>query len=139
MKKDDYDWKQFLSFSEKLYADTFWKDDPATKYRIILSRSYYAAFHCAQDFLQEYHLQNPDIHDSEHRCVIRNLKMMKRKTSDFQRACKKIGLNLDRLREKRAQADYRADWSFKDADAQNGILQSHKIISGIDALKEMLK
>lgn len=135
MKNTTYDWNQFLSFSEQLYNDPFGNNDSATKYRIVVSRSYYAAFHYAKKFLKDFHLENSTIYGGEHQRVIRHFKEMKRKTPDFQRKCKRIGLYLDRLKTRRMQADYKDGYTFKNADGEYGIKQAHTIISSIDELK----
>lgn len=100
-----------------------------------MSRSYYAAFHYAKKFLKDFHLENSTIYGGEHQRVIRHFKEMKRKTPDFQRKCKRIGLYLDRLKTRRMQADYKDGYTFKNADGEYGIKQAHTIISSIDELK----
>lgn len=133
-----YDWKKFLTFSEALCKDTFWQDDDDTKYRIIVSRAYYTAFHCAQIFLQDNHWESHQV-GGEHEKVISGLKDMKKKSLDFQRKCKKLGLNLERLKCRRVQADYRDDSSFSDSDVKKHLKVSRNIIEMLDKLRTDFK
>lgn len=132
-----YNWNQFLSFSEALLQNDFWQDDVSTKYRIIISRAYYAAFHSAQNFLRDYHLESKRA-GAEHEKVIIGLKEMHKKNADFQRTCKKVGIHLERLKVRRVQADYRDHIVFYDRDAKLSLRDSKKIIEDINALKENL-
>lgn len=129
-----YDWKKFLTFAEMLYKENFWQDDVDTKYRIIISRAYYAAFHCTQKFLQDNHWQIQRA-SGEHEKVIKSLKEIKKKNTDFQRKCKKLGLNLERLKWRRVQADYRDDSNFSDGDVKKYLNVSRNIIETLDKLR----
>lgn len=133
-----YDWKNFLTFAEMLYKENFWQDDVDTKYRIIISRAYYAAFHCAQVFLQDNHWESHQA-GGEHEKVISSLKDMKKKSLDFQRKCKKLGLNLERLKYRRVQADYRDDISFNESDVKRHLKVSRDIIEMLDKLRTDFK
>lgn len=133
-----YDWKNFLTFAERLYKENFWQDDVDTKYRIIISRAYYAAFHCAQVLLQDNHWESHQA-GGEHEKVIKSLKEMKKKNIDFQRKCKKLGLNLERLKWKRVQADYRDDISFNESDVKRHLKVSRDIIEMLDKLRTDFK
>lgn len=129
-----YDWKRFLAFAEVLFKDPFWQHDTDTKYRVILSRAYYAAFHYAQIFLQNNHWESHQA-GGEHEKVIKGLKEMKKKSPDFQRKCKKLGLNLERLKYKRIQADYRDDIILSNGDVEKNINESKNIIETLDELR----
>ena len=64
---------------------------------------------------------------------------MKKKSLDFQRKCKKLGLNLERLKYRRVQADYRDDISFSDGDVKKHLKVSRNIIEMLDKLRTDFK
>lgn len=127
-----YDWKQFFEFSQRLYVDKLLDVDDITKGRVVVSRSYYAAFHYADDFLMSKKMKSEQC-GGEHDKVIRSL--INAKPGKLKQILHKIGLNLKRAREKRIIADYRSEFSMGDKDIKKHLKNVEKIINDIDSIK----
>mgnify|MGYP000105224413 CR=1 FL=1 len=127
-----YDWKQFLEFSQRLYADKALDVDGITKGRVVVSRSYYAAFHYADDFLVSKKMKTEQF-GGEHDKVIRSLTSAKQ--GKLKQILHKIGLNLKRAREKRIMADYYSEFSMGDEDIKKHLKNVENIIQDIDNIK----
>lgn len=125
----DFNWVEYLCLAEELLAK------PLTggrifeaKLRTAISRAYYSAFGTASEFLQEKNgltvpRKNPHLFVSNQFCASNEKKK------------KKLGSNLDRLKDLRVKADYYKNWPV-DLEKQGTIAltYAHKIISSLRSL-----
>lgn len=122
-----YDWKQFLKFSQNLYADKTLDVDDITKERVVVSRSYYAAYHYANDFLTFRKIKTSN-YGSEHDKVIKSLKNTKNPKLI------KLGLNLERAKKNRTIADYKDQFTLNERDVEKHLKITGEIIKNIEEI-----
>jgi len=121
-----FDWSEYLILAQHLMGATAAPSDEALQ-RCGISRAYYAAFWKARLALDAESPRNPIPNGGAHTQVIRVLQ------DSTRRDRRKIGIDLERLKEQRIEADYAAastsvaDWSKVATSATitaNKILQS---------------
>ena len=99
-----YNWGLFLEAAKRWLSD-MQDDEDETLIRCGISRSYYAAFHVCQQYLISIDM-GADVHcDGSHMAVINSFKQLGDARNN--RECKKIAVDLSRLKNKRISADYR--------------------------------
>ena len=122
-----YDWKQFFEFSKNLYKDKLLHVDNITKERVVVSRSYYAAFHYANDFLTSRKMKTEN-YGGEHDKVIQSLK----KAKDTKLL--KLGLNLERAKKNRKIADYDSNFTLNEREVEKHLKNTGGIIKIIEEI-----
>lgn len=99
-----YNWGLFLEAAKRWFND-MQDDEDETLIRCGISRSYYAAFHVCQQYLISIDM-GADVHgDGSHMAVIKSFKQLG--DAKTNRECKKISVDLSRLKNRRISADYR--------------------------------
>lgn len=118
-----FNWIAFLDFSKGLQG----KNDEAAC-RTVVSRSYYAAFHTSRIFLEShfsYQLPQKDIHKA----------VMVEMTQKEDLKISKMGRQLERLRRKRNEADYKDNASINSKTAEAAIVEAEGIINDLMAYR----
>lgn len=129
-----YDWNQFYVFSKKLNEDiSFFCDDIHTKHRVIMSRTYYAAYHKAKTFVKENKLDTVYV-GGEHERIVLALKRANKGGASFKRSCHQLGNLLERLKLNRHKADYRDDIDFTAREVIDQIIKTKEVIDKIEIL-----
>ena len=121
----EYDWKHYLDFSLNLLEI---EDlDEQTKYRVAVSRAYYAAFHFAENFLNK---NNAMIfpYGTTHDKVCRSLIEINKGSANFKKSCHSVGNLLDTLRIARQNADYESVGTYTLKGARRQCIKAQKII-----------
>jgi uncharacterized protein (UPF0332 family) len=97
-----FDWQDYLRLSDALTKDQSITQFEEARYRVAISRAYYAAYHTALDFVcnNGSPLYQPVKSGADHAGVRRHLQ----KSGESKRL--KIAKDLDRLHERRKEADY---------------------------------
>lgn len=99
-----YNWGLFLE-AAKRWLNDMQDDEDETLIRCGISRAYYAAFHVCQQYLININM-GADVHgNGSHMAVINSFQQLGDARNN--RECKKISLDLSRLKNKRISADYK--------------------------------
>ncbi|MFB2879051.1 HEPN domain-containing protein [Floridanema aerugineum] len=118
-----FDWSNYLNLAQELAQET---SDEA-KLRSAISRSYYAAFIKARNFLR--HKDNLVIpQQNAHQYVITQFK------NSPDRLRQKLGKRLERLRVYRNRADYEDVFSNLVQKAEEALTLARRIISALDGM-----
>lgn len=99
-----FDWRTFLQLAKELYQ----QDSPSLKeacLRTCVSRAYYSVFNLALSFLKDGMGAEPPTDKDVHKWTIDFYKL----EDSFGTLEKKIGAEVDRLRQERNDADYDAE------------------------------
>lgn len=128
-----YEWKHYLNFAKGLLQNNIYAD-PSTNYRIAISRAYYAAYHIALAFIEVHDLPKGKA-GASHERVINAYSTMNKKDNNFKSTCKKIGYNLNRLKECRRRADYEENWECTKDTAKKAVWNADTIISSVEKLE----
>ncbi|MBI4610075.1 MAG: hypothetical protein HY726_13825 [Candidatus Rokubacteria bacterium] len=112
-----FDWHEYLVFATNILAAP--PEPPEAAWRAAASRAYYAAHHKSREAIERRH--GAEIHrDGVHAEVIRRLQ--ERPETEA------TGLKLDRLRGKRAHADYNSTRAFLVSDAEIAVQLAGEVI-----------
>ena len=124
----DFEWTQYLNLAKKLAQG----DNDEAKLRSSISRAYYAAFCNAKNYLEDVDHQSVP-KDQAHSFVINYFKGYDeglKKKSDRRR---KIGFDLERMRNKRVMADYQREatnnLTMLSYEANDVLTRSERVIS----------
>ena len=102
-----FEWNDYLEVARGLLASS--PTLPEATWRTVASRAYYSAFHKCREFLEQQG-HEPIRGERVHARVLEGL----RQRSDMELTA----LDLDRMRGKRAHADYNSAREFHRSDAQ---------------------
>ncbi|MHC1594076.1 MAG: hypothetical protein ACXQT2_02070, partial [Methanotrichaceae archaeon] len=100
----DFEWIQYLNLAKELARS----DNDEAKLRSSISRAYYAAFCNAKNYLEDVDHQNVP-KDQAHSFVINYFKGYDEGRKKKSNRRRKIGFDLERMRNKRVMADYQRD------------------------------
>ncbi|MBW7876591.1 MAG: HEPN domain-containing protein [Candidatus Cloacimonetes bacterium] len=114
-----FDWLEYLRFAEEL--SQFPHASQESYKRSVASRTYYAAYHHTKNYLIRSHQLNGEKH--EH--IIQALKSHRQKDQ------KKVGVDLERLKNIRVRADYNPE-KF-DENLREVIKTASRIIHLVDS------
>lgn len=95
-----FDWSEYLKLAQELAGDGAGSPNEEAKLRSSVSRAYYAAFCKARNHLRDIDGYQISQHVNVHKHVRDQFK------DSSNKARKKIGTDLDRLRKRRNKADY---------------------------------
>lgn len=122
-----FNWSEYLTLARQLAGKETNPASEEAKLRAAASRAYYAAFIKARNFLRDGDgLVIP--RKSTHQYVIKQFK------SSPDRARKKIGRRLERLRDYRVLADYQDAVSELPDKTEEALTLARRIIAGLDGL-----
>ena len=96
-----FDWTGFFSLAEKLFEDPQSPGPEEACLRSAVSRAYYAAFKVALEFAENTSEFEPTGYGSDHSSLPIHLQ------GDDDKDIRQLGVELRRLRDDRAQADYK--------------------------------
>lgn len=131
-----YDWNNYLSFAlDIVKCDKF---DEQTKYRIAISRAYYAAFHIAKNMAEQLKKIEIPMTGGEHEKICNAYKDVKKGNKEFQDKCHFIGRNLELLKKERRDSDYDASRCYKIGDVGKSYKRADTIINDVNELKNQL-
>ena len=128
----NFDWAQFLTLAKELSGDQTTAASDEARLRSAASRAYYAAFRFTKNYLRDTFGEEPPDHGNNHAFIIQLLKASSAK--DFRR----IGINLERLRDQRNQADYDDEVDNIGLWFPNIIHASEKIIQELPTISNPL-
>lgn len=129
-----YNWENYFAFSKYMSSTKdYYKNDEETKYRVILSRCYYAAFHLAKEFVAKHKLESLYA-SGEHDRIIFYLKNPAKGTADFKRSCIRLSTILSRLKKNRVLADYERDAVITELDVMDQINKTNELIQEVKRL-----
>ncbi len=120
----EFKWSHFLNFSEEIFCFQCNSENEEAKYRTIVSRAYYAAFHSSSIYLLEnYGIETNVKGEGSHDRVIRELMKL-----NVDPIAKKAAEKLKLLKNSRKYADYNIDEKRNKLHAETAIMQSKEII-----------
>lgn len=125
-----FNWTEYFNFAEALVTNSQLGVTEEARYRSAISRAYYAVYKRAENFLKENEKGicfSPKLTDS-HQFVMTTFK-----GGDLYR--RGIGTALDRLRQKRNQADYQDYFSDLKRNCDFSILEAKGALSKLDRLR----
>jgi uncharacterized protein (UPF0332 family) len=120
-----FDWSNYLDFSKRVLNFNCDSQIEEAKYRTIVSRAYYAAFHNSSLYMKNVLGIPPITGPGAHQWVIDNLN----NSSDLK--ANEAAAKLKTLKWSRRIADYDSDKKTKERHATNAIKLSEQIISGL--------
>ena len=128
-----FDWSEYLELAQELAGDAASSPNKDAKLRSAISRAYYAAFCKARNHLRDIDrdqklLANPPKVKNVHKYVRNQFEH----SSD--RSRKKIGTDLNRLRLRRNDADYKDVVSGLSQLSTVSLKTTHDIISALNTL-----
>ena len=120
-----FDWSEYLTLAHELAGEVSVPSSRESKLRSAISRAYYAAFCRARNHLRETQPhgipRGPEVHK-----YVQNQFLSSRDP-----ARKKIGTNLERMRDGRNKADYDDSVPGLDEIAEVTLTQSGEVISAL--------
>lgn len=124
-----FDWADLLTLAEALKSDPNSPGPREASLRSAISRAYYAAFCVARDFGRDRGEFTPTGTGADHRLVRGHFLL----SSD--RTRRKIGADLDRLRDSRNKADYDDVLVGRPAPlAQSSIDRARNVLTAVSSL-----
>lgn len=139
-KHTQYDWTLFLNIA-KQWLSGMQDSADETLIRCGISRSYYAAFHVCQQYLNTIGMGNDVYGEGSHNTVINDLNNLG--NSRQNKNCKKISVDLRRLKTQRVRADYNQvllsdSFNCSDRTMKNNLEQAIKLAESIiNMVKEL--
>jgi uncharacterized protein (UPF0332 family) len=123
-----FDWQKYLVLADSLYQNCGASSNEEACLRAAISRGYYAAFCTARNFARD----NDNLHLSNTGRDHKFVKEYYYRSPDSKR--RKIGLLLDRLRDKRNKADYADTEPQLEENTRYALNVSHEIIKLLQAI-----
>lgn len=126
-----FDWVEYFNLAKKLYqkAGTFTRCSDEACQRSAISRAYYAAF-CEARNLAETHDKIKLTHKAEDHEIVKNHFI----NCKYDKRRKKVGVQLDRLRNSRNTADYKDKFSNIKMFARAAIAGADTIFKTLDRI-----
>lgn len=121
-----FDWEEFLNFAKGFDSDSCTDECGC---RIGISRAYYAAFHCVDDYVKSRGIQLL-LGGSAHEKLWNSLKEHE---TNFN--LRKLGADGDRLKKSRHDADYVSDCSIDKRDLNKACILAEKISRQVKELE----
>ncbi len=125
-----FDWSEYLYLGQELFGTPTKPFSERTKFRVIISRVYYAAFGVARNYLRDNTPHVTSTRKDAHWDVINQF------LYDTNTVRRTIGKDLRNLFEYRKQADYDDDFpELSFALTQKAIYLANQVITRIERLK----
>jgi len=132
-----FDWKEFLNLAERLLPVSAPTGQPSQemecKFRVTISRAYYAAYNIADDYARDSLHYVPTREGSDHKALADHYAYLWQETK--RDVFDDIANDLNEMRDKRKSADYFAGHRIGYADASYCVETAQYLISDIDKLK----
>ena len=112
-----------------LLANRLLKDATEADWRTAVSRGYYAAFHVARELLRDLGFSVP-MTDRAHKYLAFRL------SNCGDATIRSAGVDLDRLRDRRNEADYALQLSFSQTAATSEVRLAENIIRALDFARQ---
>ena len=126
-----FDWVDFLTLADALERDPNSPGPEEAALRSAISRAYYAAFCVARNFACERGEFTPTRTAQDHRLLKDHFRLSP------SRIRRKIGLDLDRLRDHRRSADYDDVLTSRSTSlAQSSIARARNVLDALDSLRQ---
>lgn len=126
-----FDWADFLTLADALVRDPNSPGPEEASLRSAISRAYYAAFRVARNSGSDRGEFAPTKTAQDHRLV------MDHSRSSPDRTRRKIGLDLDRLRDHRRSADYDDVLvGIPTSVAQSSVARARNVLDALDSLSQ---
>ena len=107
-----FDWLKYIDFADELLAQN---DDDEAKRRCGISRAYYGAFNKVVSYMREQNIYSDRFGEGSHQAVINDCNNFgSNNKTEAEKAWKRIGENLGRMKVMRFKADYRDCYFPKD-------------------------
>lgn len=132
-----YDWNDFLNLAFNILDDKSDNIKNETKYRIAISRAYYAAFHKAKLFyssrkeFENLYSRGKGLHEE----ICNKFIDVNKGSKEFCSKCSSIGNSLTLLKKDRHQADYNGEQSIGYKMALLDCKKAKRIIDYIENLR----
>jgi uncharacterized protein (UPF0332 family) len=124
-----FNWVDFLTLADALVRDPNSPGPEEASLRSAISRAYYAAFHVARNFGRDRGEFIPTGTGQDHWLVMNHFR------SSPDRIRRKIGLDLDRLYDNRASADYDDVLAGRPiALAQSSVAVARNVLNALNSL-----
>lgn len=124
-----FDWSEYLKLAQQLAGQDVNLVSQEAKLRSSVSRSYYAAYHKALNYLTDIDKYEIPRAPEAHKTV----RELFQKSPN--RSYKKIGSNLDRLGIDRIHADYRSHVDAIPGKASMALILAQKVITEVETLQ----
>lgn len=133
-----YDWNDYLKIAYDILKNNSITSADETKFRVAISRSYYAVFHnakslcCSRKELKTMLDQGRGEHDK----IFNKLSKVNKGDKEFISKCHGIANNFKMMKLERQRADYDANIEITKKNAEVHCRKAERLIIAIDELKK---
>ncbi len=100
-----FDWLNYIDFADELLAQ---EDNNEARHRCGISRAYYGAYNKVVSYMKEKNIYSGRTWEGSHQTVITSCCDFGRNNkTKAEKAWRRIGINLGRIKDMRVKADYR--------------------------------